>query len=77
MEKKPDFNKQVYISSMTNIEDVRGKYAYNKYHNYGGIIEDGDDARVIVDGKVYSTCTGDCFFDNLCINGFEVYELQN
>jgi len=65
---------EVYISPMTSIKDVRGKYAYNKVHNTGGIILDGGDNFVNIDGRIYNTCTGDCFFDNLCINGFKVYE---
>lgn len=75
--------KEVYIDSNSYADDLIGKYVYNPYHCYGGIIIDIDDrsitlqlniSSILVTGVVETTITGDCPFDSITINGFEIYE---
>lgn len=54
-----------------------GKYAYNKVHNIGGYISYIDNHQVIIDGMVFTTITGNCPFDSININGFEIYNSKD
>jgi hypothetical protein len=65
---------EIKIDSRFNIEDLRGKYAYNENWGVGGIIQDGHEKGVCIGGNWYYTETGDCLYDSLTINGFKVYE---
>lgn len=69
-----DETKRIQINEYTKIEDVRGKYAWNDNWKVGGIIEEGGERGVVIDGKYYSCITGDCLYDSITINGFKVYE---
>lgn len=68
--------KKIYLYPEITIEELRGKYAWNKNWNTGGYIEYGNGNGVAIGGCWYSTITGDCLYDSLVINGFEVFETE-
>lgn len=73
---KPN-TKEVYIYPDMSISVIKGKYAWNDNWKVGGIIGNGNERGIEIGGSWYSTCTGDCLYDSLVINGFKVYEIEN
>ena len=71
---KNTLRKEIKIYESVTIGEIKGKYAYNENWGIGGIIQHGDAKGVVINGTWYSTCTGDCLYDSLTINGFKVYE---
>ena len=70
-----DLGKEIIVDDFTTENEIIGKYAYNKTHNFGGIVTDVDERSITLEGSFHPTRTGNSIYDSIVINGFKIYEL--
>lgn len=75
--KNETVKKEVHLHERITRKEVIGKYAYNPHWNFGGIVNEVNERGIVVDGKWYSTITGNSVWDSIVINGFKIYENEN